>query len=70
MDAGYLNTLLLAVVGYFLSRVLKKVDEIDMSTKAISLDIALIKADRQLIWDKIKEMEQDLEELKRLVKGH
>jgi uncharacterized protein YoxC len=70
MDAGYLNTLLLAVVGYFLGRVLKKVDEIDVSTKAISLDIALIKQDRQLIWDKIKEMEQDLEELKRLLKDH
>ena len=70
MDASYLNTLLLAVSGYFLGRVLKKVDEIDLSTKNISLDIALIKQDRQLIWDKIKEMEADLEELKRLVKGH
>jgi len=70
MDAGYLNTLLLAVSGYFLGRVLKKVDEIDLSTKNISLDIALIKQDRQLIWDKIKEMEADLEELKRLIKGH
>ena len=70
MDAGYLNTLLLAVSGYFLGRVLKKVDDIDLSTKNISLDIALIKQDRQLIWDKIKEMEADLEELKRLIKGH
>lgn len=70
MDASYLNTLLLAVSGYFLGRVLKKVDEIDLSTKNISLDIALIKQDRQLIWDKIKEMEADLEELKRLIKGH
>lgn len=70
MDASYLNTLLLAVSGYFLGRVLKKVDEIDLSTKNISLDIALIKQDRQLIWDKIKEMEADLEELKRLIKSH
>lgn len=70
MDTAYINTLLLGLVGFFLGRVLKKVDEIDVSTKAISLDIALIKQDRQLIWDKIKEMEQDLEELKRLVKDH
>ena len=64
------NSLLLAVVGYFVSRVLSKVDDIDLSAKTISTDIALIKQDRQLIWDKINQMEADLEELKRLVKSH
>lgn len=70
MDASYINTVLLGLAGFFLNRVLKKVDEIDISTKNISLDIALIKQDRQLIWDKIKEMEADLSELKRILKGH
>jgi uncharacterized protein YoxC len=69
MDAEHLNTILLAVVGFFMSRVLKKVDDIDYSTKNIGTDVAIIKADRQLIWDKIQQMEQDLEELKRLIKS-
>lgn len=70
MDPQLINSLLLAVVGYFVSRVLSKVDDIDLSAKTISTDIALIKQDRQLIWDKINQMEADLEELKRLVKSH
>jgi uncharacterized protein YoxC len=69
MDTAHLNTVLLAIVGFFMGRVLKKVDDIDSSTKSISMDVAIIKADRQLIWDKIKQMEDDLEELKRLVKA-
>lgn len=69
MDASHLNTILLTVVGFFVGRVLKKVDDIDLSTKTISMDVAIIKADRQLIWDKIEQMESDLEELKRLVKA-
>lgn len=69
MDQQLLNSLLIAVVGYFVTRVLKKVDDIDLSTKSISTDIALIKQDRQLIWEKINQMECDLEELKRLVKS-
>lgn len=70
VDSSMLNSLLIAIVGFFTTRVLKKVDDIDLAAKAISTDIALIKADRQLIWDKIKQMEDDLEELKRLVKSH
>lgn len=70
MDPVMLNSLLIAIVGFFTTRVLKKVDDIDLSAKAISTDIALIKADRQLIWDKIKQMEADLEELKCLIKSH
>lgn len=70
MDTGHLNTVLLAIVGFFMGRVLKKVDDIDSSTKSISLDVAIIKADRQLIWDKIQQMESDLEELKRLIRSH
>jgi len=65
-----LNSVLIAIVGFFTTRVLKKVDDIDIAAKAISTDIALIKADRQLIWDKIKQMEDDLEELKRLIRSH
>ena len=67
MDTQMINTILLAVVSYFISRVMKKIDDIDSSTKSISTDIALIKQDRQLIWDKIAQMESDLEELKRLI---
>lgn len=67
MDTQMINTILLAVVSYFISRVMKKIDDIDSSTKSISTDIALIKQDRQLIWDKIAQMEGDLEELKRLI---
>lgn len=70
MDPQVLNSVLIAVVGYFVARVLGKVDDIDLSAKAISTDIALIKQDRQLIWEKINQMESDLEELKRLVKSH
>lgn len=70
MDSSMLNSVLIAVVGFFTTRVLKKVDDIDIAAKAISTDIALIKADRQLIWDKIKQMEDDLEELKRLIRSH
>lgn len=68
MDSQLLNTLLLTIVGFFLTRVLKKVDDIDVSARAIVTDVALIKHDRQLIWDKISRMEADLEELKRLIK--
>lgn len=68
MDAQLLNSLLIAVVGFFVTRVLKKVDEIDLAAKIIVTDIALIKQDRQLIWDKIKQMESDLEELKCLIR--
>ena len=68
MDSGMFNSILIGIVGFFVTRVLKKVDDIDLATKSISTDVALIKADRQLIWDKIKQMEEDLEELKRLVK--
>lgn len=67
METQLLNTLLLSIVGFFLARVLKKVDDIDVSARAIVTDVALIKQDRQLIWDKITRMEADLEELKRLV---
>lgn len=63
-----LNSLLIAIVGFFTTRVLKKVDEIDLAAKTIVTDIALIKQDRQLIWDKINRMEADLEELKCLIK--
>jgi hypothetical protein len=70
MGQDYINTVLLALVGFFLSRLIKKIDDIDISTKIIVTDVALIKQDRQLIWDKIEEMEADLEELKRLVKAH
>ena len=69
METAHLNTILLAIVGFFTSRVLKKVDDIDLSTKTIALDVAVIKADRELIWTKIQQMESDLEELKRLVKA-
>lgn len=68
MDSGMFNSILIGIVGFFVTRVLKKVDDIDLATKSISTDVALIKADRQLIWDKIKQMEEDLEELKRLIK--
>ncbi len=68
MDTQLLNSLLIAVVGFFVTRVLKKVDEIDLAAKIIVTDIALIKQDRQLIWDKIKQMESDLEELKCLIR--
>lgn len=67
MDPQVLNTVLTGIVGFFVTRVLKKVDDIDLSTKSISTDVALIKHDRQLIWEKINQMESDLEELKRLV---
>mgnify|MGYP003337383840 FL=1 len=69
METAHLNTVLLAIVGFFTGRVLKKVDDIDLSTKTIALDVAVIKADRELIWTKIQQMESDLEELKRLVKA-
>lgn len=69
METAHLNTILLAIVGFFTSRVLKKVDDIDLSTKTIALDVAVIKADRELIWTKINQMEADLEELKRLVRN-
>lgn len=68
METQLLNTLLIGIVGFFLARVLKKVDDIDVSARSIVTDIALIKQDRQLIWDKIARMEQDLEELKRLIR--
>lgn len=68
MDPSVINGILTAIVGYFVTRVLGKVDDIDVAAKAISTDIALMKADRQLIWDKIKQMEADLEELKTLVR--
>lgn len=68
MDPSVINGILTAIVGYFVTRVLGKVDDIDVAAKAISTDIALMKADRQLIWDKIKQMEADLEELKALVR--
>jgi uncharacterized protein YoxC len=70
MDSATINTVLLTVVGFFTTRVLKKVDDIDGMVKVISTDVALIKADRQLIWDKIKQMEEDIEELKRILKDH
>jgi hypothetical protein len=57
------------MVGFFLHRLIRKIDEIDVSAKLIVTDVALIKQDRQLIWDKIEEMEADLAELKRLVKS-
>ncbi len=69
METAHLNTILLAIVGFFTRRLLKKVDDIDHSTKTIALDVAVIKADRELIWTKIQQMESDLEELKRLVKA-
>jgi uncharacterized protein YoxC len=68
MDPQLINGALTAIVGFFVSRVLKKVDDIDLAAKSISTDVALIKQDRQLIWDKINRMEEDLEELKRLMK--
>ena len=67
MDPQVINGLLTAIVGFFVSRVLRKVDDIDLAAKSISTDVALIKQDRQLIWDKINRMEEDLEELKRLL---
>jgi len=70
MDSGLINSALIAVVMFFITRVLKKLDDIDSIAKSIGTDIALIKADRALIWDKIKQMEDDLEELKRLLKSH
>jgi len=69
MEAQFLNSILIAIVGYFVARVLKKVDDIDVSARGISTDIALIKQDRKLIWEKISQMEADLEELKCLVKS-
>ena len=68
MDPQLINGALTAIVGFFVSRVLKKVDDIDLAAKSISTDVALIKQDRQLIWDKINRMEEDLEELKRLIR--
>lgn len=68
MDPQVINGILTVIVGFFVSRVLKKVDDIDLAAKSISTDVALIKQDRQLIWDKINRMEEDLEELKRLIK--
>lgn len=67
MNPIHLNTLLLGIIGFFMARLIKKLDEVDVSAKTIVTDIALIKQDRQLIWDKINQMESDLEELKRLV---
>lgn len=67
MTTEYLNTILLGVVGFFLSKASSKMEKVDESVRSIGTDIALIKQDRQLIWDKIREMEQDLEELKRLL---
>jgi uncharacterized protein YoxC len=67
IDPQVINGLLTAIVGFFVSRVLRKVDDIDLAAKSISTDVALIKQDRQLIWDKINRMEEDLEELKRLL---
>ena len=69
MDPQLINTILTATVGFFVSRVLKKVDDIDVSMRSISTDLALIKQDKDLIWDKINRMESDLEELKRLIKA-
>ena len=46
METAHLNTVLLAIVGFFTGRVLKKVDDIDLSTKTIALDVSVIKADR------------------------
>ena len=69
MSPEHLNTILLGLVGFFLHRLIRKIDEIDVSAKIIITDVALIKQDRQLIWDKINEMEADLEELKRLVRN-
>lgn len=68
MDTQLLNSVLLAALGFFVTRILKKADDIDLATKSISTDIALIKADRQLIWDKINQMEKDLEQLKCLLR--
>ena len=70
MSPEHVNTILLGLVGFFLHRLIRKIDEIDVSAKMIVTDVALIKQDRQLIWDKIEEMENDLRELKRLVKAH
>jgi uncharacterized protein YoxC len=67
MTTEYLNTVLLGIVGFFLSKASSKMEKVDESVRNIGTDIALIKQDRQLIWDKIREMEQDLEELKRLL---
>jgi hypothetical protein len=69
MTPEHINTVLLGLVGFFLHRLIRKIDEIDVSAKMIVTDVALIKQDRQLIWDKIEEMESDLEELKRLVRA-
>lgn len=69
MDTQLLNSLLLAALGFFVTRILKKADDIDLATKSISIDIALIKNDRKLIWDKINQMELDLEQLKELIKS-
>ena len=69
MSPEHINTILLGLVGFFLHRVIRKIDEIDVSAKIIVTDVALIKQDRQLIWDKINELEADLEELKRLVRN-
>jgi len=33
MDASYINTVLLGLAGFFLNRVLKKVDEIDQKRR-------------------------------------
>lgn len=70
MSPEHVNTILLGLVGFFLHRLIRKIDEIDVSAKMIVTDVALIKQDRQLIWDKIEEMENDLRELKRLVGAH
>lgn len=67
MTTEYLNTLLLGIVGFFLSKASSKMEKVDESVRHIGTDIALIKQDRQLIWDKIREMEEDLEELKSLL---
>ena len=68
MDTQLLNSVLLAALGFFVTRILKKADDIDLATKSISTDIALIKADRQLIWGKINQMEKDLDQLKYLLR--
>jgi len=69
MSTEYVNTILLAIVGFFLSKASGKMDKVDESLRSISTDVALIKHDRELIWDKINEMEKDLEELKRILRS-
>lgn len=52
-----------------MSKSSSKLDKVDETLQSIGTDVALIKHDRELIWNKINEMERDLEELKRILRS-